>query len=102
MWTRETKNLKSGFYWFRFQLDHYKNGKEVFMPIQLIVDKYNIYPETLEFGDDCCGPSLYPSDMKKENSWIWNKPIIHPAFPITPSNIEGEELNEKCSNVANK
>jgi hypothetical protein len=81
MWTRETKDLKSGFYWFRFKLHHYNEGKEVILPIQVIADKHNIYPETLEFGNDCFGPSLYTSDMEKEKSWIWDEPITHPTFP---------------------
>jgi len=81
MWTRETKELKEGYYWYRSIWTNCE-GDEVIdvSPISVEPAKNLDYPDSMQIGDDCCGPSLYPKDMERGNAWIWNIPIKPPKF----------------------
>jgi hypothetical protein len=81
MWTRDTKNLPEGFYWYRATHLHRGDQSPLEMPIQITPpDEPDYYPDTMEIGDDCCGPSLYPKDMERDDSWVWDIPITAPPF----------------------
>jgi len=82
MWTRNTKNLVPGYYWYRYKYSDWKSREDIYetFVIQVTNDKTGDYPETMQMGDDCCGPSLFPQDMEKMNAWIWNQPIKEPKF----------------------
>jgi hypothetical protein len=81
MWIRETKNLKEGFYWYREKWVNYE-GEVVINEMPISLDPQgDDYPETMQIGDDCCGPSLYPKDMEKQDAWVWDQPITPPNFP---------------------
>jgi hypothetical protein len=91
MWTRETKNLKEGYYWYRSEwTDH--EGKKIVNeePIYIESGSTHGYPDTMRIGDDCCGPSLFTEDMERGNSWIWDEPIIPPEFVEEKRKLIGE------------
>ena len=80
MWTNNQEiinNLPSGYYWLREKVLNY-HSKQKERIIWLQQSKKKGIPETMDMGDDCCGPYLDGLAMQKDDAEIWNQKVTIP------------------------